>query len=291
MPTLSFLILTYNSEKHIELLLDSLLSCLGEKIKSGEYEIVIADNDSSDNTHTIVEKYISGNINFFKTGSNAGYAKGINIASKHAKGKYLVVLNPDTRLVEADFDRVIEEFEKNKNLAIAGMNLENEQGIREKTAGKFYNFLTFALFSMGLEEVFGLRFAPGKKRKVDFVSGGFVIFRKDIFEKLSGYDEDYFMYVEDIDICYRAKKLGFDVYFLPYAKAIHKGQGSSSREFAIVNIYKGLVTFYKKHGSFLEEQYVRNLLSMKAALIIFLGSILGKKNLASIYMKALKEIS
>ena len=94
-----------------------------------------------------------------------------------------------------------------------------------------------------------------------------------------------------MDICFRAKKAGFTTMFLPYCAIEHKGQGSSSREFAIINIFKGLVLFYKKHGSFFEELYVRNLLSIKAALIIFVGSILGKRDTVTTYLNALKSIS
>ena len=291
MPELSFLILTYNSENYIEPLFDSLLSKISKEVKDGTYEIIVVDNASTDGTANKVNKYQATHIRFIQSGENGGYAKGINLAAKHAHGKYLIVINPDSTLLEADFKRLVKDFDSDSTLGIGGFVLQNHAGIREKTAGKFYNFLSFLLFAGGLEDVAGIRFSPKEMVTVDYVSGGFVVFRRSVFEQLNGFDEDYFMYVEDMDICYRAKKAGFKTMFLPYCSIVHKGQGSSSREFAIVNIYKGLTLFYKKHRSFMEELYIRNLLSVKAALIIFVSSVLGKREAVTTYSHALKTIS
>jgi len=123
------------------------------------------------------------------------------------------------------------------------------------------------------------------------VSGGFVAIRGEVFKQLNGYDADYFMYVEDMDLCFRAKELGFKTIYMPCAVIRHQGQGSSNREFAIVNIYKGIQIFNSKHSSFFMQQYVKNLLSLKAALIIFIASVFGRRTLVETYQKALKNIS
>lgn len=290
MPEFSILILTYNSAKYLGPLFESLTARLTQDLKTGRVEIIVVDNASSDNTASEIKKYIGENTHFIENGENSGYAKGVNLAAKKAKGKYLVVINPDARLKEIDLHKISQEFESRQNMAIAGFPIIDEQGNRERNAGKFYNPLSFLLYSMGFDNKANLRFSPSKKTKVDYVSGGFVIFRKDIFEKLKGYDEDYFMYVEDMDISFRAKKMGFETYFLPYATIVHKGQGSSSREFAIINIYKGLQLFFKKHSSFIMQLYISSLLSLKAATIIFLGAIFGKKDLVTSYSKALKTL-
>jgi hypothetical protein len=292
MPTISILILTYNSASYIEELFKSLFDKLKTRLDSGEYEIIIVDNDSKDETVTLVKELVQNkkNITVLESKENLGYAKGINKAAIIAKGELLIVINPDAVLLDEDFDGVFDEFKKEDKMAACGMSIEDFNGQKEKTAGNFFNPLTFFLYSVGLENLAGLRFCPDGKKKVDFVSGGFVAFRKSVFEKLGGFDEDYFMYVEDMDICYRAKKLGFLTYFLPLGTIKHKGQGSSSKEFAITNIYKGLVTFYAKHSSFFTLQYIKNLLSIKAASIIFIGTILGKKELVNTYTKALKTI-
>ncbi len=294
MPKISFLVLTYNSASHIQSFLNSFFSVLKKEFDDGLVELIIEDNNSTDDTVKKIRSILSAkeqkNIKFTVSEKNNGYAKGINNASKKAQAEILIVVNPDSELVNFESGKITHEFEKNNNLAIAGFKIVDFSGSDEKTAGKFFNPLTFLLFSLGLENIIGQRFSPEEKKQIDFVSGGFIAFRKFFFEEAGGYDEDYFMYVEDMDICYRAKEMGKQVYFLPYAKICHKGQGSSNREFAIVNIYKGLQIFYDKHGSLLFSLYIKNLLSIKAALIIFIGAIIGKKELVSTYTKALKSI-
>jgi GT2 family glycosyltransferase len=295
MPQISFLILTYNSSSHISSFFDSLLRIIKKELADERYEVVIVDNASTDSTSKDIKEYLKDKkdlpISFYESEKNLGYAKGINKAAQNAKGEFFIVINPDAEVVEGEFEKVIDEYRNEPQLAIAGFTIVGFDGKRESTAGTFFNPFTFFLYAIGLEEKAGLRFSPDKKNRVDFVSGGFISFRKELFEKLNGYDKDYFMYVEDMDICYRAKKLGFKTFYLPFATLKHKGQGSSSREFAIINIYKGLQLFFEKNSSFLMTQYVKNLLTVKAALIIFIGVLFGKRELATTYLKALKSIS
>lgn len=282
---ISILILTYNSSKYIKELLDSIYKILSKDIASNEIEVILFDNASTDNTVDLVTKF-GENILIKKSDKNLGYAKGINKAAEIAKGELLVVINPDSKLVDFDKEKITSEFIGDKKLAIAGMNVEDFNGVKEKTAGKFFNPFSFLLYAFGLESIIGMRFSPEKTSYVDFVSGGFVAFRKEFFDEVKGYDEDYFMYVEDMDICYRAKEHGYKTAFLPYGTISHKGQGSSNREFAIASIYKGLKIFYEKHH-LSQLQYIKNLLVIKAQLIIFLGVLLGRKDLSASYKKAL----
>lgn len=288
MPTISFLILTYNSSRFVEPLLNSLDEKLGKKIEIGNYEVIVVDNDSKDDTADKIRKHpLHKSLRLFENSSNAGYAKGINLAATKAKGEFLVIINPDSVLIKSDFNKAIEFFNDRK-CAIAGFKILNNSGVSELNAGKFYNPITFLLFCAGLEEKFGLRFSPSISTKVDYVSGGFMMIRREIYNELLGFDERYFMYVEDMDLCFRAKKLGYDTYFLPMATIKHAGQGSSSREFAIINIYKGLIHFFAKNNGKVHLLYVKSLLRIKAALIIFIGSLVGKYDLVTTYKKALR---
>ena len=146
------------------------------------------------------------------------------------------------------------------------------------------------LVAFGLDEKVGIRFSPKKNEKVEFVSGGFMMIKKKVFNELMGFDENYFMYIEDMDLCYRAHKKGYGVHFLPYGSIIHQGQGSSSRAFAIEHIFKGLTIFYNKNKKG-ELSYLRFLLRFKAALIIFMGTILRDYQLVAGYRKAVRKIT
>jgi len=293
---ISFLILTYNSSSYIYSLLDSLSNKIDSKVKKGEYEIIIVDNCSTDDTAQHIAKYLKdkneweGHVKFERSKINLGYANGINLAAEKALGDILIIINPDAELLEADFDSIIDCFATDKKIAVVGFRLVDALGKNENTAGRFYNPLTFLTYSLGLERFFPLRFSPEKSTEVDFVSGGFIAIRNETFKLLHGYDKDYFMYVEDMDFCYRVKELRMKCLYIPSAIIRHIGQGSSNREFAVVSIYKGLQIFYSKHGNLFMQQYVKNLLSLKAALIIFIASIFGKRELATTYQHALKII-
>lgn len=290
MPTVSILILTYNSSRFVTALLDSIEDKIGKFIEDGIYEVVVVDNNSYDDTVAVLRRHpLYKKIRFYESDSNLGYAKGINFASKKAKGEFLVIINPDSELQESDFSKAIEYFD-DKKIGICGFLIKDYQDQPEYNAGRFYNILTFTLFSLGMESFFGLRFSPDCNTKVDYVSGGFMMVRADVFSELSGFDEKYFMYVEDMDLCYRAQKLGYDTHFLSFASIRHAGQGSSGKEFAIVNIYKGLVHFHSKNKGLVNVSYVRRLLRAKATLIIFIGTLLGKYDLVSTYKKALQAI-
>jgi GT2 family glycosyltransferase len=203
----------------------------------------------------------------------------------------LVVVNPDAKVGDFQKEKISTAFLQDKKLAAAGLTIVDFDGEPELTCGKFFNPLTFFLYSFGMEKFTDIRFAARREQTVDFISGGFIVFRKSYFQELGGYDEDYFMYVEDMDICKRIQKKGYTTKYLPFGLLKHKGQGSSSREFAIVNIYKGLVVFYKKHSSTTGLLYVRFLLRIKAVLVIFIGSLFGKKDTVGAYSKALQAIS
>lgn len=303
MLTFSFLILTYRSSGVIPQFIDTFLKEILPSIKKGESEIIFVDNMSPDDTFKVtkerLEKYkelvtedgkSSKPIKVIQNTENAGYAKGINFAASFAKGEILIIVNPDAELKEQNFEKIRDTFKEEGSLAIAGLRLETYEKTAEKTAGKFYNAFTFLIYALGLEDAFSIRFAPQSAQEVDFVSGGFLAARREMFNKLKGYDTDYFMYVEDMDLCYRAKKAGFITMYLPYATIKHRGQGSSSKEFAIVNIYKGMQTFYRKHASSIFQWYVGSLLALKAISIIFIATVLGKRDVVMTYRKALQTI-
>lgn len=288
MPTLSFVILTYNSSKYIHNLLNSLFVKFGSQLKDGEYEIIVVDNNSTDATLDIIEKNFDKKVHLFKNTENSGFAKGINIGSKIAKGSYLLFVNPDAEVIDGEVSSLLSVFNMHERAGVVGGRILNWQGKDELSAGKFYTFKNTFLLSLGLEEVLRVRFSPKKIQKVDFVSGGFMMVKKDVFEKFGGLDENLFMYIEDMEFCYRIKKKGLETYFCPGLTIRHIGQGSSDKSFAIVNIYKGLLYFHKKHMGFLSFVFVAVLLKTKALTLVILGKLMNNKYLSSTYVKALK---
>ena len=138
-------------------------------------------------------------------------------------------------------------------------------------------------------ERFGLlRKSPKNIERVDWVSGACLMIGKSVFDQLKGFDENFFMYIEDMELCFRANKLGFLTYFYPDIKIIHKELGSSNRSFAIIHIYKGLLYFYSKHKGYFQYIIAKVMLEVKAKVGIVVGFLIGNSSLKKTYIEAIK---
>lgn len=284
----SIIILTYNSSKYISDLLESLIEKNNSILKSKKLEIIVADNNSSDDTEKEVKKY-KDHVLFTQNGGNLGFAAGNNKASEKANGDVLIFLNPDTKFLDGDLMNLVEVLD-HKQAGIVGGKIEDFHGGRELSCGKFYTLLNVFFLCLGLEEKLGVRFAPHVRQNVDFVSGAFLAIKKELFNNLGGFDEHFFMYIEDQELCFRVKQDHKNVIFLPSVSIKHVGQGSSNRTFAVVNIYKGLVYFHKKHMGTLSAYLVVLLLKSKAFILVNLGKLIHNLYLVKTYEEASQSI-
>jgi GT2 family glycosyltransferase len=269
----SIIVVTYNSADYIE----GLVRSIYEFNKNKYFELIIVDNASEDGTVQNILRLKSYNLKLIQNKENVGFAKGINIGVREARGEYLLFINPDALWKNGSVDDFASIFESDPNIGVIGGKILAKDGKAEKSAGKFLKTFEVFLTALSLDEALGVRFSPNRRVEADFVSGGFMAVRKNLFEKLGGFDENLFMYVEDMEFCYRAKKEGFKVIFDPSAAIIHESHGSSGRKFAIENIHKGLIYFHKKHGSIISYNLVKFLLGSKSFALVLLGKIINNK--------------
>lgn len=281
MIEVSIIILTYNSSKYIDGLIKSLKSFKNT-------EILIIDNASSDDTVKLAKK--NEEVKVLETGSNLGFSKGINYGVERSKGEYLLFINPDSIFKNGSIEDMLKIYKEEENVGAVGGKMISYSGIDEKSAGKFFNFFETVLLTLGLDEKFGVRFSPNEVRRVDFVSGGFMMVPSKLFKDLGGFDENFFMYIEDMELCYRIKKKGFDNYFTPEPVISHAGQGSSNKGFAIKNIFKGILYFYKKHKNPLEYFLVKLMFCLKSIGVYTLGIITNNSYYKNTYKDALSVI-
>lgn len=265
------------------------ITSLEKQLKGFSHEVIVVDNNSSDDSVTTIRKTFP-NVRLIENKDNLGFAGGCNRGAKQAKGEYLLFLNSDTQLHENTPAKMLRVFSKYPKAAIVGAMLQNKDGTLQRSAASFYSLNHVFVMLFGGDTAEMKRFTDNAVRKVDWVSGGCMLIKRDVFEEVGGFDEAFFMYVEDMELCFRVEQNGWEIYIDPSSVVTHAGQGSSDKTFAIVHIYKGLKYFYKKHKNRLQYTVLVILLYLKAYACILFGMLIGKKQLTERYRKALRSI-
>ncbi len=221
MIDVSIVIVTYNSQNFIEAAIKS----INDKTYYTNYEIIICDNNSSDNTIETVknsEYYKKLNIKIIKNDYNYGYAKAANIAAKESKGNCIFFLNPDTRLKNNAIDILYPPLVENPEIAVTGGLLLNVNNDYVFSCGFLPDINDIiSIFSNNIKGKKQRKIKINKKQYVELISGCDFLVKKEIFDYLNGFDEDYFMYYEELDFCFRLKKQKYKLLYNPEAKIIH----------------------------------------------------------------------
>lgn len=287
---LSIIILSYNTKNLTVKCVRSVIEQYGEQIKNNEVEIIVVDNASTDGSAEAIGNFKSqiSNLKLINNRENYGFSKGNNIGAKEARGEFILFLNSDTQSRDGGFLRMVNFMEKNPKIGVLGGKLLSPDGSTQASTGKFYNLYNVVIVLLGGERVGLIRKNPKIRGPVDWVSGASMMVRKNVFEKLKGFDENFFMYIEDMELCYRFKKIGYQTYFFENIKLMHKELGSSNRSFAINQIYKGLLYFYKKHKPYWQYLAVKTVLIGKALIAVLIGNLTNNTYLKNTYGKALR---
>lgn len=285
---LSIIILTYNTKDLTCECLKSISEQYEKELQKGEFEIILVDNDSKDKTLEAVSSLKIPNLKVIQNKENLGFSKGNNIGVKKAMGEFVLFLNSDTEAKDKGLLKMVEFLDNNKHIAILGGKLENSNGSSQASAGKFYSIFNLFLMLIGGERLGLLRSSPARISKVDWVSGACMMVKRETFEKIGGFEEKLFMYMEDQELCFRASKAGYLTYYYPFLSLLHKERGSSNRTFAIIHIYEGILHFYSKYKPKWQYKLAKSLLFLKAIFIKNVGRIIGNKYYISTYGQALE---
>ncbi len=253
--TLSIIIVNYNVKYFLEQCLKS-VELSSKKIKN---EVFIVDNNSEDGSPRMVKTKFP-QYNLIENKKNLGFSKANNQAIKKAKGKYILLLNPDTILEEDTLKKCIEFMEKTKKIGSLGVKMIDGNGsFLPESKRSFPNPMVAFYKIFGLSnlfpksKIFGkyhLSFLDKNKiHEVDVLSGAFFLTKKSVLNKIGLLDEKFFMYGEDIDISYRIKLAGYKNYYFPKTKIIHyKGESTKKASMNYVFLfYKAMSIFYNKH--------------------------------------------
>lgn len=247
---LSVIIVNYNVT---QLLRNCLLSVRNYLADIG-YEVIVVDNASTDlSWKNLISEFPE--VHFISSETNDGFAKGNNKAIKAAKGEYLLLLNPDTELEGFYMKEILDFADSHKDFGCLGVRMHDAEG----------NFLPESKRSVpDMFNSFEKLFTNFKKNnsksyyrcdideqavaEVDVITGAFLLAKKEVYQKVGGLDEAYFMYGEDIDLCYTLLRNGFKNFYYGKASILHhKGESTVKNEVYLERFYGAMHIFIDKY--------------------------------------------
>ena len=294
---LSVIIVNWNTNK----LLEGCLRSVFKFTKNITFEVIVVDNGSRDSSQAMVKKKYP-QVKLIPNRDNLGFTKANNRGIKIAEGKYILLLNSDTYLIENSLAKLVNKADGLSNIGALGPLLLNEDKTIQQSTGFFPNLPQVFFWMTFIDDLPGGTILKPyhidhdrfyhNDRQVDWVTAAAILVPRNVIDKIGRLDEKIFMYGEEVDWCYRIKQAGYDVYFSCATKIVHIGRGSSNKisENAIVGEYKGILYFYKKYKGAALLQIVRLLLKIGALARIAIFTILGRKELTNAYEQALKVV-
>ncbi len=227
-PIVSIIFVNYNTCK---MLCDCIESVIAT-VKNVEYEIIVVDNASKDNSVSTLRQQFP-NVRIIQSDTNLGFGKANNLAAKSAQGDYLFLLNTDTILQNDPFPYFISFYNSHKNTGAIGAHLVNAENKQSLSGGTIYSKRKYLKrFTLRLFGKNNFNTIPKEGDiEVDYVIGADMFIKRDLFNQLNGFDEKIFMYFEDGEICKRIKQLGLKNYLIDGPKIIHLENGSTPSMF------------------------------------------------------------
>lgn len=233
MDDLAIIIVNYNTA-------DLLEKCLKTVIKQSgvRYSVIVVDNASSDNSVAMVQ-HTFPDVELIANRENLGFSKANNQAVNATRSRYVFFLNPDTEVLPNAFQNMVMYMDSHPTVGLAGTRLLNPDGTVQESVEKRYPGQKYA----------GKTFDT-LKGAIAWVSGASMVARRDVIQSLSGFDEGFFLYGEEQDLCMRIRQDGWEIGFVPDAVVIHWG-GQSERNNLPKKVWKkkfeAELIFYRKH--------------------------------------------
>ncbi len=251
---LSVIILNYN----VRFFLEQCVLSVQKALENMDGEIIVVDNNSSDDSCAMMRERFP-NIKLIANTENVGFPKGNNIGVAQAQGEYLCILNPDTVVAEDTFEKVLTFAKSKSDLGIVGCKLidgtgkflpESKRGIPTPFVALTKIFGLYQLFPNS--KLFGRYYAQhlteNQTGKVDILVGAFMILKRDLYLEIGGFDENCFMYSDDIDLAYSILKTGKANYYFHETTIIHyKGESTVKDGLYMKRFREAMQFFYKKH--------------------------------------------
>jgi len=251
---LSIIIVSWNTAE----ILDNCLRSVKEQVEIADYEIIVIDNNSEDDSVQLIKtKY--PNVNIIENKKNLGFAAANNQGIKFASGEYFLFLNSDTIVLGQAIDKTLAYLSSKLQTGMVSCKILNADRSLQTNCSMFPSILNLFLFTFGLSRLFPRNKFFGREKiswwtyesnlDVDVLSGCFMLVRSEVIQQVGGMDAEFFMYSEEVDWCYRIKQAGWDIKYFPGAEIIHLGGASAAKLGASRALIKdrSSIRYMKKH--------------------------------------------
>jgi hypothetical protein len=266
----SIIIINFHQKDLLCKCIDSIYST----ITSYPYETIIINNSADEDIGYLSNRY--NNLKVIEN-LNEGFSQANNSGARQSDGNFLFFLNADT-IIKNDFLKNSVEIFNDENVGVVGLKLCNEDNTFQLSFWKentFFNEIKnkkaeAAFKQRNLNVINKFESAYKNISAIDWVSGAAMLMRKETFNKIGGFDEDYFLFYEDADICQRLKKAGYKIIFYPYSSIVHlKGENINEQFKTTTYLYskRSQLIYYKKHNGLINRTLLRTYLILKFLLL------------------------
>lgn len=282
MSKVTIVIPNYNGEIYLKECMDALVA-QSEK----DFDIIVVDNNSEDGWKNVIMPYYKKlNLNLIELNKNFGFSKAVNEGIKAAKAEYVILLNNDTHVGKHFVKELLLAIEEDESIfAAQALMLQYHNPEKVDSAGDFFCALGVS-FSIGKDKK---AYKYKDKKDVFSACAGAAIYRKSVFEEIGYFPEEFFAYLEDVDVCYRAKLFGYRNIIAPRAKVLHVGSGSSGsrhNDFKVrLSARNSLLLMYR---NFVAWQWIVNFIPVLTGVTIK-SIYFAKKGLLKSYLGGLKD--
>lgn len=256
----SVILVNYNAGPYLEACLQSIRRFADDLA----LEVLVVDNASTDGSLEVLGRFPE--VQLIRNPDNRGFAAAVNQGLEAAKGRYLLLLNPDTEVISPVFNALVAFLEAHPEVGIVGPRLRNPDGSLQPSAYRFPTLVQAAGALFGLKRLvpvpllrhrlgrwlgrhFGQLDPHDRPRRVDYVTGACMLIRREVVQAVGGLDPRFFLYFEEKDFCLRARAAGWQVWFAPAAEVVHQIGGSSQArpEITVLERMRSMRQFYDKH--------------------------------------------
>lgn len=291
---------------NIEELLRKCLKSIEPALKGINGEVIVVDNASKDATPDMVAKEFPW-VKLIRKHENRGFGANNNFGMKVAKGRYVLLLNSDTEIIDKNiFKEMVSWMDAHPKVGVTSSALVNpDKKTYQGSGGSFPTLWKVFAWMFFIDDIPGLDnlikpyhplhgFSPfdtnenyfKKPHEQDWLTGAFYMMRNSAMQEVGLFDEDFFLYVEEVELSYRFKKAGWEIWYSPQWKIVHYGMVTNGSERAMIFEMQNIKLFYKKHYPHWQIPVLTLILKMGAAIRVLIFGVLSGPKVAKIYAKA-----